>query len=59
MNKFWGGNCYGTWNRDGTWDDRNEFPLSASLRMLQQHTAAAGCYLVEPELEGELHVTSS
>lgn len=54
MDKFWGGNCYGTGNRDGTWADRNEFLLSASPTMLQQHTAAADSYLVGPELGGRV-----
>lgn len=47
MNKFWSG------NRDGTWADRKEFPLSASSLTLQQHTAAAAAadsYLVGPKL---------
>lgn len=52
MNKFWGGNRDGTWNCDGTWADRNAFPLSTSSLTLQQHTAAADSYLVGPKQGG-------
>lgn len=52
MNKFWGEYRDGTWNPDGIWADRNEFPLSASSPSLQQHTAAADSYLGGPKLGG-------